>query len=371
MMFGAPDALKSPSWAAPPSAPNFSPQDAVATPERPPAAPAPRTQTGPISLGGPVPFPGAEDIGEINDEPLARQLAGRNRRAGTVVALVVLAAACGAALLWYRGRPKPPPAQLVSQSADAYRGLEVDSVDSLAATRAALAKLDAVSPPDYVTPAADELVAMAFQEADLRAHAADLQEAFAALQKQHTHADADHSRADWRSVVNSLVDRMKKVKAELDPIEAELSQLDAAQNRVFQKLSAARTRLRPIPADLDRAIGVYYAFKGAPENAQRFAKSYRALVPDDGWADLILAAAADQPRQTPATLKAGLSAAEAALKTNHRLTRAKRIQAHLELALHDVDAARATANELALEMPGDARVKRLLARIDASAAPTP
>jgi hypothetical protein len=363
MTFGTPPAAgATPAWQAPPPVEaNFSPQSDAPTEPPGPMAPPRRAVTGPV----PAPFPGSHPAVSAEDEALARSLEGRGKRVGGIAAaLVALALAAGGGY-WYVHRPHPPPPELVAQVREASRGIELDTVAGLDASRKQLATLAAVSPPNYVAAQANELVAMSLQGADLRAQAMALQAEFAALEKQHTHADADHARADWRMLVNSLVDQMKDVKARLDPLQTRATALDQDENALFRQLSAARAQLDGPSPELERAFGVYYAFKGS-DQAARFAQSYRALVPHDGWADLIAAAAADQPRQTPEVLKAGLAAAQAALKANPRLTRAKRLAAELSLALHDPAGAQAQATELSLLTPDDARVKLLLANIDAA-----
>lgn len=374
LMFGAP-ATGTPAWQAPPpSEPGFSPQPQ--SPAEPAPAPRPkspaRAVTAPVGSlpGAPVPFPQPAQFAAVSetsaeDEALAQKLAGRSKRlvGGVVGALALVGLAAGG--YWFTHRPKPIPPELQQKAAELFRNLELDTPASLQTAQREYTRLQAVSPPEFPVPAADELIAIAFQAADVRAQAVSLQAEFTALEAAHKKADGDRARADWRTLVNDLVDRMRTVKAKLDPLQDEATKLDQEQSVLLRELSDARAKLDPAPPELDRALGIYYALKGSAENAERFSKSYRARVANDGWADLILAASANQSRQTTQVLTDGLAAARSALKANPRLTRAKRIEAELQLALRDVASARATAAELSLD-PDDPRLKVLLSNIEAA-----
>jgi len=370
MMFGVASGSPAPAWQAPPPDASFSPQAPPVQHEAPVPLTQPKRQvTGPMPLpGAPMPFParlGESAEPDLSDDPFARKLASRNRRAGTTAFVLVLLAAAGGGAWWYQGRPKPPPPELVARASTAFRSVELDTVASLQSARVELEKLAAVSPPNFVAvPKSDALVVLAFQAADLRDQVTTLERQRQALDKAYKKADADHSRADWRTVLENIRKEEDQLRQRHDPLVEQAAKLDTQESDLLKQLGDLRGTLNPIPAELDRAIGVYYGFKGS-ESAARFAKSYRSGGQADGWAELIAAASADQSRQTAETYQAGLSAAQAALKANPRLTRAKRIAADLQLALHQFEAARATANELALELPDDPRVKLLLGNIDA------
>ena len=189
-----------------------------------------------------------------------------------------------------------------------------------------------------------------------------------ALRAAHLHecnaSDADHSRADWRSLVAALVDRMKGVTEQLKPVTEKATQLDIEQNALLKQLDAARKQVGEEPAEVERAFGVYFALKGSTENAAHFAQLYRAKTPADGWADFIDAAAANHPHTVEAQLHAGLSAAQKATRANPRLVRARRTHVQLLTMLHDFPAARAALAELQLLSPDDARLKLLQASVD-------
>ena len=374
--FGTPPAPGSaPSWQAPPPVEaDFSPQSQPAS-EPAPSKPAPAQPRRTVTGASTAPFAG---VGQpaFEDDALARKLANRNRNILLGVMAVVLLGGAAAFGIWFVNKPSGPPAEVVKKTAEAFGSVETDTVASLESSRTMFSALEAASPPTYVAPAADELVVMSFQLADLRAEEYAAQAEFSQLEKEHARADADHSRADWRTVVNSLVDRMKEIRARIEPIQKKELKLNEDQNTLFRKLAAVRSTLEAPSPELDRAFGIYYAFKGS-DQAARFAQTYKTAVPNDGWADLITAALADQPRQTEGMLKSGLAAAQSAIKQNPRLTRAKRVAAELQLQLHDFDGAKNMATELSLLAPGDPRVKLLEANIDAASkvvapvAPTP
>ena len=244
-----------------------------------------------------APFDGLGQASSAEDDALARKLANRNRNIVLGLMAVVLLGGFAAFAVWFMTRPSGPPAEVVRKTAEAFGSVETDTVASLDSSRTKLSALEAASPPTYVAPVADELVDMSFQLADLRAEDYALQAEFSALEKEHNRADADHSRADWRTVVNSLVDRMKEVRARIEPIQKRELKLNEDQNARLPQAGAARGQLEAPPPELDRAFGIYYAFKGSDRRSLHPDRT-RPRCRNDGWADLMTAALADQPRQT-------------------------------------------------------------------------
>lgn len=375
MMFGAlPDSPSpqgngpSPAWQAPPAADGYSPQAPGPTVTQPKPASMLETMPAPMPLpemlGGSAPQRGLTMEMQAFEHQM--QSGGRNKVLAAVAAGLLLVGGGGA--YWWSLQPKPPSSEQVAEQQKLFLNLEQDDPTALSSAQAAFKELAGRAPPTWIAPAAGELAALSLQWGDQRDRIDLLTERFEALGREADKLrDGKSNLADWRQRVNGMEEERKKLKDEVDKLSGEVAALDTQQNELLKRLGEAVNKTPDVPADAYRAIGLYYALKGA-DSFERFASKYRAQVPGDGWADFEAAAAARIAAKDDQSLRNALLLAEKAAKANGRLTRARRLVARLQYQLKDYAAASATVTELQLLHKNDPRLTLLKSSIEGAEA---
>ena len=345
-----PEAVSAPPPAPappPPSPPHAAPRAPAVAPR---AAPRQASRPAPSKRG-----PRADTI-----QMFAQQVRSRSRWMWLGPLLAVLAGAGGYAGWRYQASRIDPAA--LQKDREGLSILARDDGKSLERAVAVLAEGSQIDPKLYRAEA-DRALAMVLLSAALREDAADLEARFKALDAERVRLETE--KADgWARRQGEIVERMKPLRAELDPMQ------EKARSLAEQAYGILKPLAREHGDDLavERALAVYYALDGNAEQSARFVRNAR-LKQSDPWVDLAEGAADVTAADAPATRARAVARLGSLVVAHPDLLRARMLLARAQTDLGRTDAAVAALDGVVAANPDHERARRLKAELLTPPAP--
>jgi hypothetical protein len=267
--------------------------------------------------------------------------------------LLVLAGGGGYGAWAWRSRQVDPAA--VVKRDEGLALLVRDDTASLERAAASFAEASRID-PKLLDARADGALARILLAAGLRDDAAALEARFRSLDAERLRIEAERLPG-WERRAAEAVERMKPVKAELEPLHEKAR---ALQDEAYAEL---RGLLREHAGDaaVERALAVYYAFDGNAEQGGKLVRNARAAGQADGWIDLAEAAVDAQGANARNKREQALARLGPLAAAHPELLRARMLIAGAQLDLGRRDAAVTTLDSVLAANPGHDRAQRMKA----------
>ncbi|MBX5484804.1 MAG: hypothetical protein IRZ16_23520 [Myxococcaceae bacterium] len=316
----------------------------------------------PPTLGAPNP-----DASLLIDDGTTALINARNRRRNFVLGVFAILVIGTAGYFGYdrwSKRERPPPPEVVAAAQEGVTALRRDDPKSLEAASAAEQALVA-SHPRYVDARVQLLTALLFQYDDLRMQLQHAKQRSGTLTTQIAQLKERRSPGDWQNRVNAMVDELREIKKQTDPLVDRAADLERRINdelRSIQQLvpdeAAPQRRVQRV-----RAEALYFGIKGADE-AIALSERYRLLGGKEGWGDVAFAEYALNAHVAPQTRRQAREALEALKAKDNSWVRLYVLIGRLALADKDFDIAN-TAFESALTLnPEHEPARRMLRQLE-------
>jgi hypothetical protein len=265
--------------------------------------------------------------------------------------LVALAAAGGyAGWRWFSSQVNPAALEKRQEGLSA---LARDDDGSLERAQASFAEARRIDPKLYQAEA-DRALAMLLLAGGIREDAASLESRFKELEAERSRLETEKPEG-WQKRSAEVIERMKPLKAQLDPLH------DKAGSLADQAYGALRVLAREHGEDVAvaRALAVYYALDGNADQTARLVKNARIARQADPWLDLAEGAADVTASNSQVTRERAVSRLGPLAAANPQLLRARMLLARAQVDLLRKDAAVATLDGVLAANAEHERARRL------------
>jgi hypothetical protein len=210
---------------------------------------------------------------------------------------------------------------------------------------------------------ADRALTLALQAADLHDAAAPKLAEASVIQQEMTKL-ATNKPEGWDKQSNELTEKLKVVKAALDPLQEKAGNTNSAAFDILKPLFRAHAD----DVAVLRALSVFYAYDGNAEQAEKVMKNARAADASDPWTALAAGILDATGGQSEEKRKRAVATLSGLLKSHPEMLRARLLLSRAQLDLKQKDVAVATLDGVLQANPAHELAKK---HKDAILAPPP